>query len=174
MIDKNHKIHIFARIDNNNKYFTYLGLGLAKKVENTEPVTVYWEFDSNLEESYIQDEITINKKYTEGALKKIYVNKYERNEKARKDCIKHYGCKCIICGMDFLDKYGAAGHEFIHVHHLIQLSDINQEYVVDPIEDLRPVCPNCHAIIHRKEVPYTIEEMKEMIKKNSTTKKLNR
>lgn len=59
------------------------------------------------------------------------------------------------------------GKDFIHVHHLIPLSEINQEYEVDPIKDLRPLCPNCHAMIHRKHPPFTIEEIKNLINKNS-------
>jgi 5-methylcytosine-specific restriction protein A len=39
------------------------------------------------------------------------------------------------------------------------------EYEVDPIRDLRPVCPNCHLIIHSKKVPFTVEEVKNMLRK---------
>ncbi|MDC9497701.1 MULTISPECIES: HNH endonuclease [unclassified Pseudoalteromonas] len=38
----------------------------------------------------------------------------------------------------------------MHVHHIVPISDIGDEYQVDPIRDLRPVCPNCHAMLHRK------------------------
>ncbi|MEG4267597.1 HNH endonuclease, partial [Microcoleus sp. Pol12A4] len=55
---------------------------------------------------------------------------------------------------------------FIHVHHIIPLSEINQEYEVNPIQDLRPLCPNCHAMIHRKYPPFTIEEIKDLLSKN--------
>ena len=71
---------------------------------------------------------------------------------ARKKCIEHYGAKCAVsnCGFDFEKLYGDIGKGFIHVHHLTQLSDIGQGYEVDPIKDLRPVCPNCHAMLHQK------------------------
>ena len=39
------------------------------------------------------------------------------------------------------------------------------EYRLDPIRDLRPVCPNCHAVIHRREPPFSIEEIKHMLEK---------
>ena len=162
--DKDKKTHIFTRIDSKNKYFTYQGLGIAQKIEDTEPVTVYWRFDNKSKDIYVDDEIT-NESYIEGAVKKIYVNAYERNEEARKKCIEHYGCKCMVCGMDFFDMYGEIGKGFIHVHHLKKLSEINKEYVVDPIKDLRPVCPNCHAMIHKRNVPYSIDEMKKIINK---------
>jgi 5-methylcytosine-specific restriction protein A len=51
------------------------------------------------------------------------------------------------------------------VHHLIPLFDIKKNYKLNAIKDLRPVCPNCHAIIHQRKPAFTIEEVKELIKK---------
>ncbi len=99
----------------------------------------------------------------EGAKQIITVNRYERNNQARKICIEYYGKNCYVCGFNFEKVYGKIGQDFIHVHHLIPLSEINQEYEIDPIKDLRPVCPNCHAMIHRKNPPYTIEEIKNIL-----------
>jgi hypothetical protein len=36
----------------------------------------------------------------------------------------------------------------IHVHHLRPQSSIGKRYRVNPIADLRPVCPNCHMVLH--------------------------
>lgn len=102
----------------------------------------------------------------EGAKKQIYVNAYERNPVARNKCINIYGFKCIVCGFDFADVYGNIGENTIHVHHKKPLSEINEQYIVDPVNDLAPVCPNCHLIIHKKSPPYSIEEVKEMIRRN--------
>jgi len=101
----------------------------------------------------------------EGAVRKITVNAYERNPEARRQCISHYGAKCSICGFDFFGVYGEVGKDFIHVHHLKQISDIGEEYKIDPIKDLRPVCPNCHAILHKQKPPYTIDEVKRFLRK---------
>jgi len=102
----------------------------------------------------------------EGAVKQVLVNKYERSSVARQKCIEHFGCKCYICGLDFKKKYGDIGDGFIHVHHIVPLDQIGKEYVVDYEKDLIPVCPNCHAMLHRtidgREV--TIDELKQMIK----------
>ncbi len=62
--------------------------------------------------------------------------------------------------LHFEEEYGNIGKCFIHVHHLTQLADIRQGYEVNPIKDLRPVCPNCHAMLHKKNPPYTIEQLK--------------
>lgn len=100
----------------------------------------------------------------EGAKKTIIIDAYERNPKARKKCIEHYGTKCFVCSFDFNKFYGEeVAQNYIHVHHLTPIHEIGEEYEVNPIEDLRPVCPNCHAMIHRKNPPYTIEEIKEFI-----------
>lgn len=104
-------------------------------------------------------------KLKEGAKKQIWINAYERNYKARKACIDYYGCICSVCGFDFGKFYGDEFRGIIHVHHLKALSEINEEYEVNPIKDLRPVCPNCHAALHSKEgdSSYSIEEIKAKI-----------
>lgn len=99
----------------------------------------------------------------EGAKKTVIINAYERNPKARSLCIKHWGTKCTICGFDFEKIYGKIGQGFIHVHHLIPVSQIGKSYQIDPISDLRPVCPNCHAMIHLKNPPINIDEIKKTI-----------
>jgi 5-methylcytosine-specific restriction protein A len=108
----------------------------------------------------LPEEVTEPEKCFEGALKKISINAYERNSKARNACIKHYGATCVVCGFNFEKVYGAIGAGFIHVHHLVPLSEVKSVYELDPIEDLRPVCPNCHAIIHSTQPMLTIEELK--------------
>ena len=101
--------------------------------------------------------------YVEGAVKQVVVNAYERNAAARKKCIDTFGPVCVVCGFDFGAEYGRVGRGFIHVHHLVPLHSVGKEYVVDPLNDLRPVCPNCHAIIHKRNPPYSIEEVQEMM-----------
>lgn len=73
-------------------------------------------------------------------------NKIERSRAAREACIAHYKCVCVACGMDFGKTYGDLGQGFIHVHHRVPIASIGQAYQVDPIKDLIPVYPNCHAV----------------------------
>ena len=72
---------------------------------------------------------------------------------------------CSVCGTDFHKMYGELGKGFIHVHHIVPISMIGKEYKLDPIKDLVPVCPNCHAMLHRGEdgKVLTIEELKKII-----------
>jgi hypothetical protein len=106
----------------------------------------------------------------EGASKNISVNVYERNATARKICIAHYGCICQLCQFDFENNYGGLGEGIIHIHHLIPLAQIGEGYQVDPLADLIPVCPNCHAVIHRRNPPIDVETIRESIKKKAEQK----
>ncbi|MAC45384.1 MAG: hypothetical protein CMI12_00820 [Oceanospirillum sp.] len=103
----------------------------------------------------------------EGQVMTVSVNVFERNPIARKLCIQHYGASCVVCNFDFESRYGELGKGFIHVHHLKELSSIGKEYKIDPVADLRPVCPNCHAMLHQERPAITIERLREMIDSNT-------
>lgn len=128
---------------------------LLKEVENIRIMNVVYP-----------DEITRNesKDIVEGTKKRVIVNIYERDSKARLECLKEFGYICRICEFDFEKKYGDIGKEFIHVHHLLPLSEIKKEYKVNPIKDLIPVCPNCHAMLHKRIPAYTPEDIKNFMK----------
>ena len=117
--------------------------------------------------SIYPDEAT-GTKYKEGSVKKVTVNGIERNPKARKKCIEFYGAVCNSCDFDFSNKYGAElGSGFIHVHHLLDISLVGEEYEVDPIQDLRPLCPNCHAMVHRTKPAMHPDKLRIIISKNT-------
>jgi 5-methylcytosine-specific restriction enzyme A len=110
--------------------------------------------------------------FCEGSVKTIQVNSYERNQFARSLCIKHFGCKCYICKFDFHERYGSLGKDFIEVHHVIPLSQLNGEYSIDPIQDLRPLCSNCHSMIHRrKDSTLSIDELIGVMKSTESFNK---
>jgi 5-methylcytosine-specific restriction enzyme A len=112
---------------------------------------------------FLADEVTTPSRFFEGATRQIFVNIYERNPYARQRCIEHYGCRCSVCDFDFEQVFGELGRGFIHVHHVKPLSEIQAEYEIDPIADLRPICPNCHAMIHRGTTMMSIEDLRERI-----------
>ena len=103
--------------------------------------------------------------YVEGAKKTIVVNAYERSEKARAACLAAHGTACACCGMEFGKVYGSIAAGYIHVHHTKPLSGIGEEYEVDPVEHLRPICPNCHAVAHLRTSPFSIDKVKSMLVK---------
>ena len=109
-----------------------------------------------------KEEVQLQSGHFEGSRTSIYINKYERNTKARQLCIEYYGTDCFICKKNMAEIYGNIALGLVHVHHIKSLAEIGEEYQVDPIKDLVPICPNCHAVIHMKYPPYTVQEVKEM------------
>jgi|SRR6516225_3536764 putative restriction endonuclease len=114
----------------------------------------------------LPDELDGSAPIREGARYQVLVNAYERDPEARRQCIAAHGTSCCVCGFTFGAVYGDVAEGYIHVHHLRPLSELGREYVVDPIEDLRPVCPNCHAVLHLGGRCRSIEEVKELVECN--------
>jgi len=109
------------------------------------------------------DELLGSAKFPEGEKLQVVVSAYERNPEARKKCIEHYSATCYVCGFNFKSVYGELGEGYIHVHHLTPLAALNSPRLTDPISDLRPVCPNCHSMLHRRNPPIPIAELKATI-----------
>jgi predicted HNH restriction endonuclease len=101
--------------------------------------------------------------YIEGAIRRVSVNAYERSQEAALQCKAVRGTTCVVCGFDFGAVYGTEFAGFIHVHHLRPLSEIGAEYVVNPVTDLCPVCPNCHAVIHYGGRLRSVEEVRGLL-----------
>lgn len=112
-------------------------------------------------EVVMPDEISSDNPYYEGQVHSVLVNAYERSKKARNECIKSWGTSCRVCDMSFLEQYGR-GKGFIHVHHRHPLGKQKRKYKVDPIKDLIPVCPNCHAVLHMNP-SLTVEELRKRL-----------
>lgn len=94
----------------------------------------------------------------------VPMNVYERNPEAIAVCLAHHGAICRVCAVDFRRRYGAIGDGFMQVHHLRQVGPADTGYVLDPVNDLVPVCPNCHAMLHRgREKPRSVEELRRIM-----------
>lgn len=102
--------------------------------------------------------------YAEGERLSVEVNKYERDPRLRQICLKALGAICKICGFDFEEVYGELGKSFCHIHHLQPLATMEGPRVVDPLTDLLPVCPNCHAMLHARVPVYKPDELREIIR----------
>lgn len=106
----------------------------------------------------IQDVV---EEYKEGSILDCHGTKYERNRKARQECLKYYGYTCRVCGFDFEKKYGEIGRNFIEIHHKTEVSSYEGvAHNVNPINDLIPVCSNCHSMLHRTKPSMTIDILK--------------
>ena len=99
----------------------------------------------------------------EGSLQRSVVNKYERSPSNRAACIAFHGAKCKSCGFDFEAVYGEIGAGFIEVHHTVPVSTMGDNYIVDPIKELIPLCSNCHSMVHRRSPPLDLLELKNVL-----------
>ena len=57
--------------------------------------------------------VTPESRLWEGAPKAVELTVYERNPKARRLCIEHYGPTCQVCTLNYEEKYGAIGAELM-------------------------------------------------------------
>lgn len=106
---------------------------------------------------YTDDGERITEEYVEGGSTERLGKVYERDAYARAACVNHYGkpIKCAVCEFSFVNAYGDIGMDYIHVHHIVPISKRGGQYKVNPATDLVPVCPNCHAIIHARNISHS-------------------
>ncbi len=101
---------------------------------------------------------------TEGKVIYQYGKRYERNQHLREDAIKIHGLTCKACKFNYENTYGEWGKGYIEIHHTKPLYINEQEVSVDPMNDLIPVCSNCHTMMHRKRATVlSVEEIKHLL-----------
>ena len=145
---------------------------------------LYWKYRDKLlvdiyEDTYSREdglqegEEKIPEGVPEGARRTIQVNRYERDLKNRQAAIKKHGVRCFGCGIKMEEMYGKIARGFIEIHHVKSISTVPEGYRPN-IDDLVPLCPNCHAVVHleasrqksSKKLPLSIDKLQELIKKN--------
>lgn len=120
-------------------------------------------------DEYFPETLDSSSEIYEGLKKQVSVNKYERSSIARTKCVEIHGYICKICKFDFEKIYGELGKEFIHVHHITPIHKIGKSYKINYSKDLIPVCPNCHAMLHRSlnGKQYTVQELVQLVEENA-------
>lgn len=71
---------------------------------------------------------------------------------------------CEACNLNFSDKYGERGEDFIEAHHEKPLFTYKDESKTR-LSDLRLLCSNCHSMVHRKIPWLSFEQLKKLINK---------
>jgi 5-methylcytosine-specific restriction protein A len=99
----------------------------------------------------------------EGARTRIAVNRYERDRRNRAAALAIHGYSCKACKLDMEGRYGSTAAGLIEVHHVTPVSQLGQDYIIDPRTDLMPLCPNCHSVAHRRNPPYSVDDIREML-----------
>ncbi|RNI19125.1 HNH endonuclease [Paracoccus pantotrophus] len=103
----------------------------------------------------------------EGAKTRVAVNRYERDRRNRAAALAIHGYLCKACDLDMGVRYGPDAAGLIEVHHVAPVSTVGPGYVVDPRTDLVPLCPNCHSVAHRRSPPYSVQELRGMLRCHS-------
>ncbi len=77
---------------------------------------------------------------------------------------KVHGYVCQVCGFDFEAVYGPIGHRYTEAHHLTPLSELPEDTPValDPREDFAVLCANCHRMMHRKDGPKNLADIRAL------------
>lgn len=99
----------------------------------------------------------------EGAKVRVEVNRYERDRRNRAAALAIHGYACKCCDIDMGELYGSAAAGLIEVHHVTPVSVLGPGYVINPATDLLPLCPNCHAVAHRRTPPFSVMEIRQML-----------
>lgn len=100
----------------------------------------------------------------QAALRRVAVNRFEHDPEAVRLCVAFHGPACAACGLTLEQLYGPAGAAFVQVHQIVPASGLEPGYRLDPVSDLVPLCPNCHAMAHRGTPdPYTPAELRRML-----------
>ena len=99
----------------------------------------------------------------EGAKTRIEVNRYERDRRNRAAALAIHGYACKACDLQLNELYGPAAAGLIEVHHVTPVSEVGEGYIIDPRLDLVPLCPNCHSVTHRRQPPYSVDELRQML-----------
>ena len=98
---------------------------------------------------------------SEGRLVTKNVQVRERSNKLRSIAIEHFSrnneIHCNCCGFNFPTYYGDVyGKNCIEIHHkkpIFQYQDDSfEQQVARALENLLPVCPNCHRVIHKNHI----------------------
>lgn len=98
----------------------------------------------------------------EGAKVRVEANRYERDRRNRAAALAIHGYSCLACDVDMGRFYGEAAAGLIEVHHVVPVSEVGPGYIIDVEKDLVPLCPNCHAVAHRRSPPFTAQELRAM------------
>jgi 5-methylcytosine-specific restriction protein A len=138
------------------KWSNLQGSGILLPPSDADVVEQLWSKPDNGESEPLWDDLELVEEFP--SIRTSYA--YDHNPIARRQCISHWGYSCSVCGFEYSKKYGPRGKDFIHVHHLHDISLSGEEHVVHPINDLRPVCANCHSMLHTERPAISIERLR--------------
>lgn len=109
---------------------------------------------------------------SEGKRRTVKSKVRNRSQRLREKAIEYFTqdgvIVCQICGFDFNKKYGDIGKGFIEIHHKKPVYHYEKsdfiKFLGDALENLSPLCSNCHRMVHRRMGGMlSIRELKKII-----------
>lgn len=105
----------------------------------------------------------------EGAVDVTTSRRRARSAKLRQIALEHFTnegmLRCAVCSFDFQETYGERGAGYMEIHHRKPIftydEDDEAQTIHDALENLVPVCANCHRMLHRRQDDvWTVERLK--------------
>lgn len=106
----------------------------------------------------------------EGRVTAIDARRRTRSRRLREVALQHFAGAdgrliCAACEFDFEAKYGGRGAGYIEVHHRRPLfmyeGDDLEQTLAGALENLVPLCSNCHRMLHRSRADvWTVEQLR--------------
>ena len=102
--------------------------------------------------------------FAEGERARRETNLFRRNPALRSAAIAKHGLRCFGCECTLGELYGPLGEGYIEIHHLDPLGEridfMAPEATMTTVDDVAPLCPSCHRMIHRRRPALTIGELR--------------
>ena len=95
--------------------------------------------------------------WVEGARSETRLSKAERDPLIRKAALRHYGLQCRTCGMKVPEAHALV----IEIHHLDPIAEGERR---TKLEDVVPLCRNCHALAHTETPPIPVARLRNTVR----------
>ena len=92
--------------------------------------------------------------WQDGQIEQSLKNERVRYRLFRSKVLEHYGAQCCAYGLKPISP------SILDVHHLDPISEGERR---TKIEDLIPLCANCHRTAHLENPPIPLERLKDMV-----------
>ncbi len=102
---------------------------------------------------------------TEGLRRLVLHIQRERNQavvRKKKKLATSFSCE--VCNFSFKACYGESASDYCEVHHLLPLAEV-ETITQTRMEDLAILCANCHRVVHLRNPPYKLDEVRSMLTK---------
>lgn len=158
--------YLNTRLDELNYFF-------SQKFDYSDTMEVALSIADTTQRITIYDE---NMFISEGKIEKKEIKNRTRSKALRDAALAFYSVngviKCDVCGFSYEEKYGELGKGYIEIHHEKPICEYgtngSAEFISEAIKNVKPLCANCHRMIHRNPLkPLTISDLKSIIKSSS-------